>query len=299
MQKLPRLNETSQPRKPKAWYRRLSRTGRLILLDEHTFEEQWSLSVSVLHIIFLVLGISAIVAAMVILAFIYTPLKNVIPGYVDEKWRKDATYSRTQVDSLLLVSAGQERYIQDLNTVLSGGLVRDTAVKVILSPEEQEDQIRYVLSPQDSALRARIAEEDRYTLSLGSAPPPGSSGIYLYTPLVGSVSAEYDAKIGHYGIDIVAPMNSIIKSVFEGTVILASWTSDGGYVIQIQHPNNLISVYKHNSVLLKKTGDKVEAGDAIAIIGDSGEETDGPHLHFEIWKNGAPVNPREFFSFGS
>lgn len=275
----------------------MSRTSRLILLDEHTFEEQWSLSVSVLHIVLLVLGISSIVAAIVILAFIYTPLKNVIPGYVDEKWRKDATYARTQVDSLLMVSADQEQYIRDLNTILSGGLVRDTAVKVILSPEEQAEQIRYVLSPQDSALRARIAEEDRYTLSLGSAPTPGSSGIYLYTPLVGSVSAEYDAKIGHYGIDIVAPMNTIIKSVFEGTVILASWTSDGGYVIQIQHPNNLISVYKHNSVLLKKTGDKVEAGDAIAIIGDSGEETDGPHLHFEIWKNGAPVNPREFFSF--
>jgi lipoprotein NlpD len=268
------------------------------LLDEQTFEEQWSLSLSALHFIAFLLGFAAIVASIVILAFIYTPIKNLIPGYTDEKWRKDANISRRQVDSLLQVSQDQYRYIQDIQTLLSGGFVRDTTSGQ-LSQNQDGELPEYVMSIEDSALRARIAEEDRYNLSFipGQKNPNSSNKLYLFSPLNGSISSRYDSKIGHFGVDIVAPMNSIIKAVQEGTVVIASWTSDGGNTLQIQHPGNLISVYKHNSVLLKKSGDKVEPGDAIAIIGDSGEHSDGPHLHFELWRNGAPVNPEEFLVF--
>jgi len=280
------------------WHKRIRNRNRLILLDEQTFEEQWSLSVSALHLITLLLGFAAIVAAIVILAFIYTPIKNVIPGYTDKKWRQDANYSRKQVDSLLRISQDQNRYIQDLRTVLSGGFVRDTSSSSTTQVGES-DIPEYVMSIEDSALRARIAEEDRYNLSFipGQKSASSSSKTYLFNPLAGSLSSPFNSKIGHFGLDIIAPMNSIIKAVQEGTVVIASWTSDGGYTIQIQHPANLISVYKHNSVLLKKTGDKVEPGDAIAIIGDSGEHSDGPHLHFELWKNGVPVNPEEYLVF--
>ena len=119
----------------------------------------------------------------------------------------------------------------------------------------------------------------------------------FFSPLAGIISAPYDPKIAHYGVDVVSKKNEPIKSVADGTVILASWTQDAGYVIAVQHRSNVISVYKHNSSLLKKMGEFVSAGDVIAIIGNTGELTTGPHLHFELWYNGNPMDPEEFVSF--
>ncbi|MFP4090665.1 MAG: M23 family metallopeptidase [Cyclobacteriaceae bacterium] len=121
--------------------------------------------------------------------------------------------------------------------------------------------------------------------------------LFFFTPLTGIISSAYNPKIGHYGVDIVSKKNEPIKAVADGTVILSSWTQDAGYVITVQHKSNVISVYKHNSSLLKKSGDFVNAGDVIAIIGNTGELTSGPHLHFELWYNGNPVDPEEFVSF--
>ena len=126
---------------------------------------------------------------------------------------------------------------------------------------------------------------------------PDISNFFFFTPIKGMVTSSFDLKKGHFGTDITAPKNEVIKSVLDGTVIIASWTSETGHVIQVQHPNNLISVYKHNSVLLKEVGEQINAGEEIAIIGESGELSSGPHLHFELWFNGNPINPEEFIVF--
>jgi murein DD-endopeptidase MepM/ murein hydrolase activator NlpD len=122
--------------------------------------------------------------------------------------------------------------------------------------------------------------------------------LFYFTPVSGIIISSFDpASSGHYGVDVVAKDNEPIKAVAEGTVVFSGWTQDFGYTLIIQHKAGILSVYKHNSVLLEKVGNYVAAGDVIAIIGNTGELTSGPHLHFELWYNGNPVNPEEFVSF--
>ena len=122
------------------------------------------------------------------------------------------------------------------------------------------------------------------------------TGILFFTPLEGQISQSFERKSGHLGLDIVGAKNDPIKSTLDGTIIFADWTTDGGHEIHIQHSNNIVSVYKHNSYLLKKTGDRVRAGDPVAIMGNTGSQTDGAHLHFEIWVNGKPVDPQNYLA---
>jgi len=135
------------------------------------------------------------------------------------------------------------------------------------------------------------------SLNLSTSTVSELQEMFLFTPISGLISRKYDLKEDHFGVDIVSKKNEPVMSVASGTVILSSWTQDSGYVIAIQHSSNLISVYKHNAELLKKTGSFVNGGDVIAIIGNTGELTDGPHLHFELWYNGNAVNPEDFISF--
>ncbi len=147
-----------------------------------------------------------------------------------------------------------------------------------------------------------MESESAFSLGLDlslRAPEAGSSpkSYYFFPPLKGYVTNEFEPRSDHFGIDVVAPENEPVKAVMDGVVIFSQWTSETGYVIGLQHGNNLLTLYKHNSVLLKKEGNFVKAGDAIAIIGNSGEQTTGPHLHFELWYNGQPINPRDYIVF--
>ena len=152
-------------------------------------------------------------------------------------------------------------------------------------------------SKEDSLLREYVQREDSYSLNISEESPNDKSNLLFFTPLTGSISNLFNAKEKHYGIDIVAKKNEAVKAILNGTVIFAEWTVETGYVIQIQHDYNLTSIYKHNSVLLKKVGDIVKAGEAIAIVGNSGELTTGPHLHFELWKNGVAQDPSQYINF--
>ena len=125
----------------------------------------------------------------------------------------------------------------------------------------------------------------------------GVSSIHFFTPMKGMISNSYDGLSGHYGVDVVGPKNERISAVLDGTVIFAEWTLNTGYVVQIQHGKDLVSIYKHNQELLKKPGEFVKAGEAIAILGNSGELTSGPHLHFELWHNGKALNPENYIKF--
>jgi murein DD-endopeptidase MepM/ murein hydrolase activator NlpD len=152
---------------------------------------------------------------------------------------------------------------------------------------------------EDSLLRVQIEAEGLYNLSVVDTKndKDNLTRLHFFPPLKGVVTNPFNAKSGHLGIDVVAPPNEVIVAIADGTVTLSSWTLETGYVIQIQHQNNLISAYKHNSKLLKQSGAQVKAGEAIAIIGNSGELTTGPHLHFEMWHNGTPINPEQYIVF--
>ena len=169
---------------------------------------------------------------------------------------------------------------------------------------KQDTTVRYEhihIKPSagDSLLRKQIESQDVYSLAFNPSKSQknGVADFLFFMPLKGVVTNSFNAKEEHFGVDIAAPENEAIKAALDGTVTISTWTSETGYVIQIQHENNLISVYKHNSTLLKKSGQFVKAGDVIAIIGNSGELSTGPHLHFELWYNGNPIDPQEYMIF--
>jgi murein DD-endopeptidase MepM/ murein hydrolase activator NlpD len=196
------------------------------------------------------------------------------------------------------LKARDKFYLDNIKHILSGqdpvSLVQD--VDSVVRPED----ISFSKSAYDSVLRKEIEAQEQFALSVNNnkTKNKGIEYLHFFSPLSkGIINNEFDPSTKHFGVDIVSELNEGVKSTLDGTVILATWTLNTGNVIEIQHSNNLISVYKHNAVLLKQEGDKVKAGEVIAIIGNSGEQTTGPHLHFELWSNGTPVNPKDYIVF--
>lgn len=205
-----------------------------------------------------------------------------------------------KVDSLAVEVNRKDLFILNFQRILSG----DTS-SGFTDPAEafggENQPIKAVgnmkLAPSDSQFRKDFEKSEFSLVTLTSGKYRELQEMYFFTPITGFVSDHYDIKKGHYGVDIVAKSNEPVKCVADGTVVMASWTQDAGHVIAVQHRGNLVSVYKHNAGLLKKVGSFVNAGDIISIVGNSGEMTDGPHLHFEMWYNGNSLNPEDFVTF--
>jgi murein DD-endopeptidase MepM/ murein hydrolase activator NlpD len=285
-----------QPKKKKL-IRRLKSHYRLSVHNESTYEERFSALLTPWNVILFLLAVFIVSGVIVYSVVALTPLKQyLVPEFTDYEYRKDARDSRVMVDSLLYEIEIKDQYINDLKTILSGGVVE--AGQADTSGVVETELPDYALSEADSSLREKISQDDPYGIRMGEDVDPTLSNLLLFTPLNGTVSSGFDPSIDHLGVDIVAPKNEVVKAVLDGTVIMASFTSDGGHTVQIQHRHNIISVYKHNSSLFKKAGEVVKAGDAIAVIGDSGDHSDGPHLHFELWLNGEAVDPLEYLVLG-
>jgi len=202
-----------------------------------------------------------------------------------------------KVDSLAVEVDRKDKFILNFQRILSGDTTNDfsdpaKSFEGVEKPLATTGKI--TLAATDSAFKKEFEQSD---LSVSIKGNRDLEQTFFFTPITGFVSDKYNLKKGHYGIDIVAKANEPVKCIADGTVIIASWTQDSGYIIAVQHAGNLISVYKHNAGLLKKVGNFVNAGDIVAIVGNSGEMTDGPHLHFELWYNGNSLNPEEFVTF--
>ena len=270
---------------------------RLIIYNDNTFEEVWFmrlsrgnlLAVTSLLFIAIVTGLFALIA--------YTGIRELIPGYPDGNMRRAIISNAIRLDSLENEVRMRDQYFRTLNALIAGE-EPDNMIAMLDTSTEVGD-IQFSTSVEDSILRLQIEEEEQYNLLVMDQEdfPSGLPSIHFFAPLRGMVTNSFNASENHFGTDVVAAPNEVVKATLDGTVILASWTVETGYVLQIQHKNNLISAYKHNAELLKKVGNVVKAGDAIAIIGNSGELTTGPHLHFEIWHNGTPVDPEQYIVF--
>jgi len=280
------------------WFRKLKDRYRLLLINDSTFEERFSMRLNRLNVGLLAVFAFALYGAFVTAVIVLTPLKRFIPGYADQETKRNAYRSLVLADSLELKLRQRDLYIENLRLVLSGEAKADstTLFAPLLAKPVAADM---VANEADSSLRARIAKEEAYSLNEGRATADRRelAGIYFFPPLRGIVTTMFDRGEDHFGIDIVTAADAAVKACLAGTVTLASWTTDAGHVLHIQHANDVVSIYKHNSVLLKKVGDKVKAGEAIAIVGNSGELTTGPHLHFELWLNGEPVDPQAYMVF--
>lgn len=278
--------------------RRIKHKMRLVIINDETLEERFSLVLSPLNI-FTWGGAGLILFAVgIVILIAFTPLRELIPGYADFKTRKQATYAAIRADSLDTKMQSYMTYVNRLRLVLNDSLFSDSGGFI---SNFQKFELRGDLgtrSRADSIFRAQVEQEERYNLQATEVQVRDPGNLLLFAPLQGVISSEFDSEIKHFGIDIIAPsLDEAVKAVYDGTVIQSSWTSEEGYVLYVQHPHNLISVYKHNAVLLKKSGDRVKTGEALAIVGNTGELTTGPHLHFELWYNGMAVNPRNYITF--
>lgn len=278
---------------------RLKNKYRLVILHESTYAEKFSMLLSPLNVILVFAMLSLFIVLVVLGVIVFTPLKEFIPGYSDTSVQVNAFRAAELADSLEAEARKNEQYLANLKRILAGeDLSEDTSQQH--PAVEKYENISFQRSVEDSLLRQKIETEEQYNVSFDPAIEQKRgelAGMFFFTPLRGEISAGYDPAINHLGVDVVSKQNEAVKAVLDGTVVLATWTTDGGFTMQIQHRNNLVSVYKHNSVLLKKEGDAVKAGDSVAIVGNSGELTDGPHLHFELWHKGKALNPEEFMVF--
>ena len=281
--------------KKKRIIKKLKNKYRLVILNDASFEERFSYRLSPLNLLTLLLTFVVLLIILVSVVIIYTPLRESIPGYTDVSLREDLTSMVFRADSLELELQRNSAYLRNIQGALKGELplskdsIYNTNQSIII-PENP-----MLKSKEDSMLREYVEREDSYSLS--ENPENSTKQIYFFAPLKGTITNEFNPGKEHYGIDVVAPKDEAIKATLDGTVVFAEWTVETGYVIQLQHSNNLVSNYKHNSVLLKKVGEEVKVGEAIAIVGNSGELSSGPHLHFELWKDGQALNPADFINF--
>jgi murein DD-endopeptidase MepM/ murein hydrolase activator NlpD len=261
---------------------------------DSSFEEKFSLTLSRLNV-FAFAGAFVFVCFFSALFLIaYTPLNEYVPGKSSSEVQKNLIELQLTTDSLGGVTFKQAVYLENLKNIISGSELI-TPTESNSSASEKESEIIFERSKADSLLRISVEAEDNSSIYVRSVS--NNNYLVFFTPLTGLISDAYNSKIKHFGVDLVAKDKSRISSVLDGTVIISHWTSETGYVIGIQHKNNYLSIYKHNSLLLKEVGDFVNAGDHIAIIGNSGELSSGPHLHFELWHKGTPVNPEDYISF--
>lgn len=287
--------------------KKLKWRGKYIFLvsNEETMEPIVDFKVNLIKLSLITLGLILVLMVITYLTIAYTPLREYIPGYTDQTYMEREVYAlNRRADSIERELERKDVYFNNLKMVIEGYSFEDDSLEQrdIYAPllGFKLDTVSTSPSPLDSAFRAEFEEENLYNLNeaatLVKAPTYNGAAIF-FAPIVGSIAKTYDPSEGHYGVDIVSTENQVIKAVLDGTVVFASWTLDFGYIIGIQHQGNYFSCYKHNATLLKKEGDFVKAGEAIAILGASGELSEGPMLHFELWRNGISLNPTDYINF--
>jgi murein DD-endopeptidase MepM/ murein hydrolase activator NlpD len=272
---------------------------RFSIINDTTFEEIWRVKITQYNAFLLITLLVVFIIGATASLIAFTDLREFIPGYPDVTVRRNILMSAMRLDSLEQELILRDRYFANLNAIISG---KDPADYYHMPDTSRNySSLRFTRSSEDSALRARIEREERYNLTLGpilAENVTSLAGLHFYPPVRGIITARFDFRAKHFGTDIVTRPRSPVSAVLDGTIIFTGWTMETGFVIQVQHVNNLISVYKHNAVLLKETGDMVRAGEAISVVGDSGEMyTSGPHLHLEIWYKGSPLDPEKHIIF--
>ena len=279
---------------------RLVARYQMVIRSEENLEEKSSFGFTYAKLIFF----SIIVFVMVFSVSLYLSqtllAKWYDPRYAQRETNKKLYHLALKIDSLAQEEENKSQFIQNFKRVFNGdtttGFV-DPAVVLKGQSKRILPASSVRLEQTDSQFRKDFERSELSLITLTGSKYRELRETFFFAPITGFVSDHYDVKKGHFGADIVAKTNEPVKCIADGTIMLASWTQDSGYVIAIQHRGNLISVYKHNAENLKKVGNFVSAGEIISIVGNSGEMTDGPHLHFELWYNGNSLNPEEFVTF--
>ena len=267
----------------------------MIVLNEDTFEERFSFKLNRLNVFVFSTIFALLLIAITTVLIAFTPLREYIPGYSSTSLKRKATDLTFKTDSLQRVIDVNEQYLTSIRKVLTGDVktVNFNKDSIVEAAKLDVSRLKLEASKEDSLLREKVLQEDKYNPLLAT----NEVQLVLFAPLKGTISENYNPKKKHYAVDIVTVKDAPVKATADGTVIFAEWTAETGYVIILEHKNNIISVYKHNASLSKVQGELVKGGEVIATVGNTGELSTGPHLHFELWREGYPVNPTNFIDF--
>jgi murein DD-endopeptidase MepM/ murein hydrolase activator NlpD len=278
---------------------------RLVIMNHDTFEEIGSYKLSLMNFYVLISSLFVGISILIFTLIVFTPLKRYIPGYGSGTGDRKVQMLVSKVDDLEKQVKAYETYTNNFKSLLTNN-VQNSPNETVEKVDIPDSLLNVKPTPEDQQLREAVASGAVVPLAVSTTPKKlivtGSGKgsleqMYLIAPLKGQISAAFSPKQKHNGLDIIAPKNTPVKAMADGYITFSDWTLETGNTIAVQHAGNVVSYYKHNSVLLKHAGDKINAGEAIAIIGNTGELTNGPHLHFEIWKSGRAVNPAEYLSF--
>jgi murein DD-endopeptidase MepM/ murein hydrolase activator NlpD len=276
--------------------KKLFTKNRLVILNEDSFEEIFSLKLTLMNV-FVVATIGAILiitTTTFIIAF--TPLREYIPGYASDELKRNATVLALKSDSLTNAVKKNEAYIASIKKILTGDVdfAQRNKDSIYATKTENGDVKEVQISEADKKLRQEVAQEDKYNLF---EKAESKVSVVLFPPAKGSITEKFSSNKKHFAVDVALAKNTPIKATLNGTVIFADWTPSTGNVIIIRHNNGFISVYKHAASLTKSQGDVVRTGEAIALAGSTGQESTGVHLHFELWKDGYAIDPTQFIEF--
>lgn len=282
--------------KRKKLAKKLFTKNRLVILNEDTFEEIFSLKLTLMNV-FVVATLGAILIITVTTYIIaFTPLREFIPGYASNKLKRDATELALKSDSLALSLKNNEAYITSIRKILTGDLdfAKFSKDSILAAPAVTTEPEDLTPSKEELKLREEVSHEDKYNLF---EKAQSKTGIVLFPPVKGPVTEKFDRKAKHLAVDIALAKDTPIKAILGGNVIFADWTPSTGNVIILRHNNGFISVYKHAASLTKSQGDVVRTGEVIALAGSTGSESTGVHLHFELLKDGYAIDPTQFIEF--
>jgi murein DD-endopeptidase MepM/ murein hydrolase activator NlpD len=275
------MSETNNQKKPRSF--------RLSLVDDMTHRKLWVFHFTKAGFLVRVISVVVVLFAIVYALFAYTPLRTAIPGYPSAHTKRAAIQNAIKIDSLESVISRWELYSENILRVIEGEtpLPVDSVLR-LADAAEAESRDPAFLAQRDSSLRELVNREEQFGVTDREERALPIEGLHFFTPLKGVVLRKYDSVLHPY-IDITAPANSVVMAALEGTVVFDGWNDEYGYTIAIQHSGDLVTVYKHNQKLLRKTGDRVSAGTSIALAGD--------HLHFELWYMGEAVDPEKYIVF--
>ena len=270
--------------------------NRLVILNEDTFEEIFSLRLTLMNVFVVATIGTGLIIFITTYIIAFTPLREFIPGYSSSKLKREATELALKSDSLAFALKKNEAYLASIKKILTGDLEFAKFNKDSIVAADAVDAAKIDMSPteEDLKLREQVAQEDKYNLF---EKAESKASLVLFPPAKGSITQNYNTKTKHFAVDLALAKNTPIKAIINGTVIFADWTPNSGNVIILRHNNGFISAYKNIASLTKTVGDVVKTGEVIALAGLSGQESSGIHLHFELWKDGYSINPTQFIDF--
>ena len=267
---------------------------RFAIINDNSLEEVFNIKFSRARLLWLTAAILLAISVIFVLLLGYTPLRNLIPGKSKTHVQNELITMIQKADSLEKSLGNYSLYTKNLKKVLSDSVSLDS-VQDLFKEGFTVKEFDFKPSVEDSILRAEVEAEE--SISLNSNLKEKKLNSFFIKPVDGLITEGFNKKIGHFGVDVVSKKGAFISSIDDGMVLFSSWTHEFGHVLVIKHQNSFISFYKHNSEVFKSKGDYVKSGETIAIIGNSGKYSTGPHLHFELWKGSSPVNPANYILF--